>query len=119
MHFKTLGSLIDPCLSLDLGILVCILMNFKTWHSFIDPWSTTVKRFSWLLVILSVMPVFFGSRYSFLYMNALLRHFKLSAVFFIVNNFNTDALLVHGSIVSGFNGSQYPIVCILMHAWSG
>ena len=56
---------------------------------------------------------------SFLYMNALLRHFKLSAVFFIVNNFNTDALLVHGSIVSGFNGSQYPIVCILMHAWFG
>ena len=43
-----------------------------------------------------------------------LRHFKLLAVIFIVNTFNTDALLAHGSLVSGFIGSQYPIGCILM-----
>ena len=29
MHFNTIDSLIDPCLSLDLGILVRIFMNFK------------------------------------------------------------------------------------------
>ena len=46
-----------------------------------------------------------------------LRHFRLSAVIFIVNTFHMDALLAHGCLASGFIGSRYPIVCLLMHVW--
>ena len=49
---------------------------------------------------------------SYLYM-----YFQLSAVIFVVNSFNTDALLAHGSLLSGFIESRYPILFILMHVW--